>query len=67
MAKIDQKQPRWICQPCGVTYGTRPKSCFCATFHVGTCGVCGDKGVYVTEPRDFGFLREGWKEEATRA
>jgi len=68
MARLgDPKQPRWVCQPCGVKYGTRPGACFCATFHEGTCGACGAKGVFVTEPREFGYLRTGWKTEVARA
>lgn len=68
MARLgDPKQPAWVCQPCGVKYGAKPRACFDATFHEGKCGVCGNRGVYVTEPRDFGRLRTGWKEEAARA
>lgn len=30
-----------------------------STFHLGCCGVCGETKP-VTEPRDFGHLRDGW-------
>jgi hypothetical protein len=31
-----------------------------ATWHEGECGVCGLASM-VTEPRDFGHLKDGWK------
>lgn len=51
--------PAWICSPCGRKHGRR--ECGIATFHVDECGVCGQTAM-VTEPRDFGHLRDTWKE-----
>jgi hypothetical protein len=58
--------PNWICDTCGVKYGSwyqpgglAPKH-HCATCHMGTCEVCGKKEVPVTEPRDYGHLIHGW-------
>lgn len=50
--------PIWICSECGDKYGRR--ECGIATWHIDVCGVCG-KTKEVTEPRDFGHLKEGWK------
>ena len=53
--------PDWICDECGRLHGKRPEgNPYGATYHIGECGVCGTGGVDVTEPRDFGHLREGW-------
>lgn len=50
--------PQWICGNCGEAYGRKlPME---ATWHNGTCEVCGRQG-FVTEPRDFGHLRNEWK------
>lgn len=63
---IDHKQPAWVCRDCGGTWGLwwdkgtylgPPRHC--ATFHKGICGVC-NKEAGVTEPRDYGYLAEGW-------
>lgn len=51
--------PAWVCADCGERYGRREAGA--ATWHSGNCGVCGDTGVQVTEPRDFGHLRPGWQ------
>jgi len=51
--------PTWICEICGLKYGRRVAKI--ATWHGGICGVCGD-AAGVTEPRDFGHLRDGWEE-----
>jgi len=51
--------PAWICSHCGDKHGRRP--CGVATWHFDTCGVCGKQGVMVTEPRDFGHLKDTWK------
>ena len=55
--------PDWICNDCGRTYGKRPEgNPYGATYHVGTCDICGEEKE-VTEPRDFGHMRKGWKPE----
>lgn len=46
-------EPDWVCSDCGNKYGNR--KCGIATFHIGTCGVCGEEKE-VTEPRDYGYL-----------
>lgn len=50
--------PQWVCGDCGDKYGQ--KRCGLATWHTGTCGVCQKKRT-VTEPRDFGHLKDGWQ------
>lgn len=50
--------PSVICLDCGITYGRRPVDH--ATWYPGTCGVCANE-TFVTEPRDFGHLKPGWK------
>jgi hypothetical protein len=52
--------PQWICHECGVKYGK--KECGVATWHQGKCDVCG-KEKMVTEPRDYGHLKDGWENE----
>ncbi len=55
--------PEWICDICGQKYGkwyykgryTGPDH-WCATFHLGSCEVCGVENIGVTEPRDYGGL-----------
>ena len=55
----ENMQPAWVCDECGKRYGRRsPAMC---TMHMGTCGVCGGYAG-VTEPRDYGYLRPGWRE-----
>lgn len=55
--------PTWICWHCGDKYGNRP--CGVATWHPDTCDICGLEDVAVTEPRDFGHLRDGWQNQKT--
>ena len=50
-------QPVWVCSDCGDLYGRKPMGT--ATFHEGTCEVCGEIKS-VTEPRDFGYLKPEW-------
>ena len=51
--------PAWVCVECGLKYGRIvPKH---ATWHTDTCCICGAV-VGVTEPRDFGGLRDDWDE-----
>lgn len=54
--------PAWICSACGNALGNR-KCNECATWHVGECDICGIEGS-VTEPRDFGHLRNGFRSES---
>jgi hypothetical protein len=51
-------QPVWVCADCGIEHGNSEPQF--ATWHMGTCGVCGDR-VAVTEARDFGYLRPSWR------
>lgn len=57
----DKDYPAWVCVRCGNKYGRR--SAGVCTYHLDTCGVCGEKWTMVTEPRDFGHLRDNWKNE----
>lgn len=52
--------PDWICADCGMRWGRKPDGNRHATLHAGTCGICGNRDV-VTEPRDYGHLRDGWQ------
>ena len=49
--------PAWVCRPCGWQHGRFPKMDRISAWHEGTCGICGQRGP-VTEPRDFGHLRD---------
>jgi hypothetical protein len=49
--------PDWICRPCGFAYGRFPSQDRVSCWHEDTCGICGEV-TEVTEPRDFGYLRE---------
>lgn len=65
--QILNNQPDWVCHECGSALGKwwvdgkyiGPLP-YCATFHMGTCDVCRQEKS-VTEARDFGYLRDGWK------
>ena len=48
--------PEWICLPCGQKFGRRPQGGISA-WHMDNCWVCG-KITEVTQPRDFGHLKE---------
>jgi ribosomal protein L37AE/L43A len=62
-AIFSRPYPDWICAECGRKHGKRPEgNPYGATWHIDECGICGTGGVEVTEPRDFGHLREGWDE-----
>lgn len=50
--------PAWICSDCGDKWGR--KECGDSTWHEGECGVCGSVAP-VTEPRNYGYLKDGWK------
>ena len=56
---IFRKSPRypdWICHQCGRKHGRGWPKDHVATFHAGTCDICG-QSASVTEPRDYGHLR----------
>ena len=55
--------PVWVCYPCGIRHGF--KECGVATWHEDKCGVCGEVAA-VTEPRDFGHLKNSWMEAYDR-
>lgn len=55
--------PAWICYECGEKHGRR--ECGIATWHPDECGICG-KFTNVTEPRDFGHLKDGWQKEVDK-
>lgn len=61
VAPIADDQPAWVCRECGMKHGRR---CIpgVSTYHMGVCGAC-TKTLMVTEPRDFGYLKEGWKKK----
>jgi hypothetical protein len=62
MEQEHMNYPSWICGDCGTKYGRKP--CGIACWHMGVCGVCG-KTTAVTEPRDYGHLKDEWKNEIT--
>ena len=64
----DPDYPTWVCDTCGQDYGTWYKKGsyigpphHYATYHQGTCGVCGAENIPVTEPRDYGHLAGEWR------
>lgn len=59
MKKKTKQYPSVICNDCGRKHGRR--ECGMATWSVDKCDVCGETKP-VTQPRDFGGLREGWDE-----
>ena len=66
---IAYEQPAWVCNNCGEKFGGWWKqrtyvgpSHHCASYHIGTCNVC-NKEAPVTEARDYGYLKSGWKEK----
>ena len=50
--------PATICLECGTKHGICRVNKW-ATWHHGTCDICG-AATHVTEPRDFGHLKDGW-------
>ena len=56
----EDSYPGVICGDCGEKHGRRPEGNPHATWYPGTCDVCGEEG-YVTEPRDFGHLKDSWR------
>ena len=59
---MQDEYPIWVCFPCGNAYGRGAPEGHTCTAHRGTCGICGQERL-VTEPRDFGHLKPGWKTE----
>ena len=55
---MSKEYPNWICTACGTRYGR--KQCGIACWHVDTCGICGEE-TEVTQPRDYGHLKDGWE------
>ena len=60
----ESRYPSWVCSDCGERFGRREPSN--ATWHDGECDVCGFTNA-VTEPRDFGHLKDGWQLEDGRS
>ena len=59
-ASTELNYPVWVCQACGELHGKRQVNPN-ATWHAGdNCGLCGIPDS-VTEPRDFGHLKDGWQ------
>lgn len=57
----DLEYPAWVCGDCGQKHGRR--SAGICTFHIGECDICG-RVEMVTEPRDYGHLKDSWKAAA---
>lgn len=57
--------PAWICSECGEKHGRRQVNPY-ATWHEDTCDICG-KTDLVTEPRDYGHLKDGWEQANDQA
>jgi hypothetical protein len=49
--------PDWICHECGRKHGRGWPEGHVATFHAGTCDICG-QSASVSEPRDYGHLKK---------
>jgi hypothetical protein len=56
---VDGDYPAWICRDCGILHGKRPNAKQVSCYHKGKCGIC-SKETSVTEPRDFGHLKQDW-------
>lgn len=54
--------PMWVCIDCGTRYGHGLPVGHPFTVHDGTCELCG-ASASVTEPRDFGYLKRGWRQQ----
>lgn len=53
--------PDQVCISCGNRHGRGMPEGHLCTMHLGECGICGETRP-VTEPRDFGHLKPGWRE-----
>lgn len=49
---MSPRSVNWICHACAIKSGARVIPNHVATYHIDTCGVCGEE-VIVTEPRDY--------------
>jgi hypothetical protein len=58
--KAAERQPEVVCNGCGTLFGRYMRPDRVSSYWMDTCGVCG-KHMAVTEPRDFGYLKEGWE------
>jgi hypothetical protein len=56
-AIFDPPYPAWICRPCGEKHGRGMPAGHVSTWHMDTCGICGDV-TECTEPRDFRHLKK---------
>lgn len=59
-ALTEPRYPDWICLDCGIRHGRRTAGM--SSWHMGKCDVCG-KWKAVTQPRDFGHLKDGWQKK----
>lgn len=55
-----KEYPEWVCYECGMKHGRRAPGV--AAWHSDKCDVC-DQQKDVTEPRDFGHLKDTWKND----
>lgn len=62
--KTIETYPQWICRSCGIKHGRKKTTGIISTWHNGTCDICNAKRE-VTEPRDFGHLKETWRDDDT--
>ena len=60
----EEGYPNTVCSSCGAKFGNNPRPSF-TTWYFGLCDICGCWDS-VTQPRDFGHLRENWREEFLR-
>jgi hypothetical protein len=58
---MTEPYPEYICADCGEKHGNGMPKGHLATWHNGTCGICGEEKA-VTEPRDYRGLKKGWDE-----
>jgi rRNA maturation protein Nop10 len=60
MDTVQTAYPAWVCFPCGRKYGRGMPAGHLCTVHTDICDICGEE-TSVTEPRDFGHLKPGWR------
>ena len=53
----------WICRECAFKHCNHKqvKEGHLVTWHAGKCDICEEEKI-LTEPRDFGHLKENWNE-----
>ena len=61
LTEVLDDYPAWVCLPCWNKHGRGYTEGHVCTVHTGVCGICGQTRA-VTEPRDFGHLKPGWRE-----